>query len=101
TMNYQSFRSKIGEPNHVIIYGWPAGIPCTNPSNVGSRNNMKIVIAALESGIAGFRKLSDEEWKVHETERRHRIEARLEQEADTNEQQQQGNERQEDGERAD
>ncbi|KAH9920364.1 uncharacterized protein B0H18DRAFT_829088, partial [Fomitopsis serialis] len=63
TMNYHSFRAQIGDPNHTIMFGWPTGIPFACPTDIGNRNNLKIVVAALENGVAGFRKLNDSEWK--------------------------------------
>lgn len=59
-MYYQNFDSNITEKYGVIVENWVLRKFCS-PSDVASRTELKMLLAAWQSGTTRFRKLSDEE----------------------------------------
>jgi hypothetical protein len=59
-MFYQNFDTNITAKYGVVIENWPLE-KFSSPSDIGSRNEIRVLLQAWESGTTRFRKLSDEE----------------------------------------
>ena len=60
-MFYQNFDRNITAKYGVIIENWPLET-FSSPSDINSRNEIRVLLQAWESGTTRFRKLSDEEF---------------------------------------
>ena len=59
-MQYTNFEQHITRKHGVVVEGWP--LPHFRPpSDLSSREELKILITAWETGVAFFRKLSEDE----------------------------------------
>ena len=61
-MNYANFEGAITEKHGIVIENWPLKTFCS-PSDVKSRNEVKVLLHAWESGTSRFRLMSAEEWE--------------------------------------
>src|SRR5277367_610883 len=61
-MNYANFEGAITEKHGIIIENWPLKTFCC-PSDIKSRNEVKVLLHAWESGITHFRLMSAQEWE--------------------------------------
>ena len=57
-MNYNNYDTAIVETYGVKIVGWPASVPFTNPSNIGTIGEIRKLRDALKSGECRWKKLS-------------------------------------------
>jgi len=62
-MYYNNFDSHITQVYKVVIENWPIRKFC-RPSDIGSCNEIQLVINAFQSGAACFRKLTDVEYEL-------------------------------------
>jgi hypothetical protein len=61
-MNYANFEGAITEKHGIVIENWPLKtFYC--PSDIKSRNKVKVLLRAWESGITHFRLMSAQEWE--------------------------------------
>ena len=61
-MNYANFEGAITEKHGIVIENWPLKTFCS-PSDVKSRNEVKVLLHAWESGTSRFRLMSADEWQ--------------------------------------
>jgi hypothetical protein len=64
-MFYTNFDEHITRVYKVVIKNWPLKKFC-KPSDIGSRNELEVVINAFRNGAARFKKLTDEEYELWE-----------------------------------
>jgi hypothetical protein len=67
-MYYQNFDENVTAKYGVIIKGWPLAKFCS-PSDVGSRNKLKILLQAWQSSMTHFELLSNDELEEWEKKR--------------------------------
>ena len=63
-MIYTNFDDAITDKHGVVVEGWPPGIKFCSPSDIKTRNEVKVLFHAWESGTAKFRLMSTAEWKA-------------------------------------
>ena len=61
-MNYSNFEDAITEKHGIVLENWPLPKFCS-PSDIKSRNEVKVLLRAWESGTTRFRLMSDAEWE--------------------------------------
>ena len=61
-MNYNNYDTAIVKTYGVKIVGWPASVPFTNLSNIGTIGEIHKLRDALKSGGCRWKKLSKGEW---------------------------------------
>jgi hypothetical protein len=61
-MNYQNFEDGITDKFGVVLENWPLKTFCS-PSDIKSRNEVKVLFHAWDSGATRFRKMPVAEWK--------------------------------------
>ena len=67
-MNYQNFKDGITDKFGVVLENWPLKTFCS-PSDIKSRNEVKVLFHAWDSGATRFRKMPVAEWKEWQEKR--------------------------------
>ena len=64
-MNYVNYDTSIVERYKVKLRGWPSGVKFTNPSEIGTMNEIRALRDALKNGECIWVSLSKREQEGH------------------------------------
>ena len=70
-MSYDNYGSRIVAKFHVRIVGWPASVPCGNPSRLTKPDEVRVLLNAWTKKTARWEALDDtqyEEWLAQHAE---------------------------------